>query len=365
MSKILLVTGKGKMICFFFMKTYGPNLDFIVIGENIHCSRAIKTASRRLSQATGGGWRLEYADAAGARHLPVPAEIVSGADWAAGRLRHCAAAVWQGLFGQPDDQALALDYIQELARRQAAAGAAYLDLNVDEFNPDIEIRCRAMRWLAATVQTAADLPLSIDSSHPDVLEAGLQVCAARQPPLLNSVSLERLAAVPLAAKYRARVVASAAGAGGIPATPAERAANLEKLTAHLMAAGIAMENIFMDPLVLPVSTDGANPGVTLDTIRALRGKFGAPVHITGGFSNVSFGMPGRRLINLVFTHMALAAGADSGIVDPLQINSAALAGLNPGDAGYILAHNLLTGADDFGADFIAAYRAGQLNAGGR
>ncbi len=159
---------------FFRMNTRGPIRDFILIGENIHCSRSVKTASRLLSQAPGGGWRLAYTGTAGMRHLPIPAEIVSGADWAAGRLRHCAAAVWQGLYGAAEDQAPARDYIHTLARRQADAGAAYLDLNVDEFNPDIATRCRAMRWLAATVLEAADLPLGIDSSHPAVLEAGLQ-----------------------------------------------------------------------------------------------------------------------------------------------------------------------------------------------
>ncbi len=347
------------------LNTQSQNTDSIFIGENIHCSRMIKTASRLISQTPGGGWRLEYEHDGRARSLPIPAEMAAGAEWAAGRLRHCAAAAWQGLHGAADERAAAGDYVQSLARRQASAGAAYLDINVDEFAPEIEARCQAMRWLAETAQHAADLPLSIDSSHPAVLEAGLEICAGRLPPLLNSLSPERLEAIPLAARYNALVIVSAAGENGIPDSPAERAANLAVLLQRLEAAGIARSRVFLDPLVLPVSTGGANPGVTLETIRLLRGRYGADLHITGGFSNVSYGMPGRRLINLVFTRMAMEAGADSGIVDPLQINSASLSGLDSASPAVRLAHNLLSGADEFGAKFIAAYREGKLHAGRR
>lgn len=335
-------------------------MKFIIIGENIHCSRAIKTTNRRLSQSSDGAWRLEYAAGDNTHYLPIPPEIVSGEDWTAGRLRHCALAVHLGVSGTAEHQASARDYIHALARRQTEAGAAYLDINVDEFHQDVEIRCRAMRWLVKTVLDATDLPLSIDSSHPIVLEAGLLTCAGR-PTLLNSVSLERFETIAMAEKYRAQVIASAAGPSGIPSAAEERIENLEKLLSHLAEAGIAQDDIFIDPLILPVSTDSTQPGVTLETIRQLREQHSKALHITGGFSNVSFGMPARRLINLVFTDMALQAGADSGIVDPLHINTAELSRLDASDQAVRLARNLLSGEDEYGVEFISAYRDGLLN----
>ena len=326
--------------------------DFIVIGENIHCSRSIKTSGPRVqAQAIlhDGGV------------LPVPPAIRDGAEWATGKVRPCAVAAWQGLHGDAAGQVAATAFVDGLARSQAAVGARFLDINVDAFSADVPARCAAMRWSACVAQRAATIPLSIDSSHPAVLEAGLAVCdRSRGAPLLNSVSLERQDAIRLAAQYGCAVVASAAGENEIPATAEGRLANLARLFALLQDAGLTGERIFFDPLVLPVGADALQPGVTLATIRGLRAIHGDRVHVTGGFSNVSFGMPQRRLLNEVFIRMALEAGADSGIVDPLLSGPARIAALDPATEPFRLAHAALSGQDEYAAAFLAAARAGRL-----
>jgi len=326
--------------------------DFIVIGENIHCSRSAKTTGPRVRENAilhDGGV------------LPVPQAILDGAEWTSGKVRPCAVAAWQGLQGDAAGQAAATAFIGGLARSQAAAGARFLDINVDEFSTDVAARGAAMRWIAGVTQHATTVPLSIDSSHPAVLEAGLAACdRSRSAPLLNSVSLERREAIALAAKYGCAVVASAAGETDIPATAEGRLANLARLFTLLQETGLTGDRIYFDPLVLPVGADVQQPGVTLATIRGLRATHGDRVHVTGGFSNVSFGMPQRRLLNEVFVWMALEAGADSGIVDSLLAGPARIAALDPASEPFRLAQAVLGGQDEYGAEFLAASRDGRL-----
>jgi len=314
--------------------------DFIVIGENLHCSRTVKTNGPRVRDGA-------IVQAEGVT-LPVPAAIRDGAEWAAGTVRPCAVAVEAGLHGDSTERAAGTAFIRALAATQVADGS------------DVTARCEAIRWLAATAQAAA-VPLSIDSSQPAVLEAGLAACDHRHGrPLLNSLSLERREAIALAARLKVAVVASAAGANSIPNTAAERLANLARLTALLAEAGIVGDRLFFDPLVLPVGVDPVQPGVTLAVIRELRRSHGEHVHITGGFSNVSFGMPQRRLLNEVFIRLALEAGADSGIVDPLVAGPARIAALDPTSERFRLAAAVLKGEDPYGAEFLAAARDGRL-----
>lgn len=323
--------------------------DFIVIGENLHCSRTVKTAGPRVRDGA-----IVQADGV---MLPVPDVIRKGAEWAAGTVRPCAVAVEAGLHGDSRERDAGTAFIRSVAAAQVAAGASLLDINVDAYSADVAARCEAIRWLAATAQAAAAVPLSIDSSQPAVLEAGLEACDhSHGRPLLNSLSLERREAIALAARLKVAVVASAAGENSIPNTAAERLANLARLTALLAEAGIVGDRLYFDPLVLPVGIDPVQPGVTLTVIRELRRRHGERVHITGGFSNVSFGMPQRRLLNEVFIRLAFEAGADSGIVDPLVAGPARIASLDPASERFRLAAAVLNGEDPYGAEFLAAAR---------
>lgn len=334
---------------------------FIVIGENIHCTRIYKVGGSFVKEVAPGRFGIVYGDKAGPRMLTVPKGFLEGADWKAGKVKHCAVAAWHGLYGDAAGKEAALDYIQCLARKQEAADASFLDINVDEFSTDLDERIRIMQWMAAVIQKTTRLPLSIDSSNPKILRAGLAACdPARGQPMVNSVSLERPAAIKVAAEFKAVVVASAAGEKDLPGTTEERLKNLDKLMKKLAAAKIKGGAVYIDPLVFPVSTDSSNAKFFLEAVAAVRRKYGPEIHISGGLSNVSFGMPNRKLINQVFAAMAVDAGADSGIVDPLQINGMILAALDRQSEPYGLAKRLLTGEDAFGAEYIAAHREGRL-----
>ncbi len=294
---------------------------FISVGENIHCTRIFKVGGAFCKPARDGGHAICYRTGEGQKELPVPPAFTERADWADGKVKHCAVAIWQGNYGTAAARQAGIDYLQNLARQQADAGATYLDINVDEFSTDVEERVRLMRWTVGRVQEAVAIPMSIDSSNIDILKAGLDACdPARGRPMVNSVSLERTDAVAIARAANAVVIASAAGAEGLPNTIEERMANIDAIHAQLAAAGFEKAAIHFDPLVFPISTDGANGTRFLETVQAIRGKYGPEVHVVAGLSNISFGMPNRKLINQVYTRLACESGADGGIVDPMQIN---------------------------------------------
>jgi len=331
---------------------------FIAVGENIHCTRVYKVEGQFVKPAANGKYVIVYHDNGQRCELPVPDAFARTADWAAGRVKHCAVAIWQGNYG---DREAGIRYLQALARQQAAAGAAYLDVNVDEFSTDIEERVRLMQWTVKTVQAAVSTPISIDSSNVAILRAGLETCdPARGRPMVNSVSLERAEAIDLAAAYKAVVIASAAGEKDLPCTVEERLANLARLIPRLESKGFDLPDIHVDPLVFPISTDGENGKRFLNTVAAIRRQYGSGIHIVAGLSNVSFGMPNRKLINQVFAWLAVEAGADGGIVDPLQINAQILNNLDTSSESFKLARALLLGEDEFGMNFITACREGRI-----
>jgi 5-methyltetrahydrofolate--homocysteine methyltransferase len=333
---------------------------FIVIGENIHATRVLLRSGARVGALPDGSPALPFADdAGGERLLPVPAAALEGSGEKQ-KVKHVKAACLAGLAGGPDAD-LGRGYVRHLARRQADAGAAYLDLNVDEVANDLPTRVAAMRWLVAAVEDATPVALSFDSSAPEVMAAGLATATrAAGAPLLNSASLERLDVLDLAAAEGCSVVLGCVGAAGMPASAAERVANGERIVAEATGRGLALAALHVDPLVLPVAVEPEVGAWFLEAVRTLRATFGPEVHLTGGLSNVSFGLPQRKLLNDVFIDLAAAAGADSGIIDPVASDPRRIFGQDRGTRAYALAAALLTGADPFGMEFLTAYRAGEL-----
>ncbi len=332
----------------------------IVVGENIHCTRVYKVGGAFV-KPHGAGQAIVYGGKADTRYLPIPARFTETADWASGKVKHCAVAVWQGLYGDAAGKAAAVDYLRYLAARQEAADASFLDVNVDEFSTDVAERCRAIKWVAGIVQAGSQLPLSIDSSNEVILRAGLESCdPKRARPMVNSVSLERQSSIAVAAEFKAVVIASAAGEKDLPGDTATRLANINRLMPLLSAVGIKGNSVFVDPLVFPVATDSNNAQSFIESVSAIRRTYGPEIHISGGLSNVSFGMPARKLINQVFTWMVVEAGGDSGILDPLQMNAKILAAVDSASEPFKLARALLTGEDLFGVEFITAHREGKL-----
>ena len=334
---------------------------FIAVAENIHCTLSRKVGGAFARKNDDGTGEILYKDRGEAKSVPVPECFLQNADWENDKIKHIAAAMWQGFYGDGAAQQAGTDYVQYWARLQEANGAIYQEINVDEFPAELDERKKLMTWAAGVVQEATSLPLSVDSSNADMLKTGLDACdMSRGKPMVNSVSLERLDAVELAAAAGAVVIAGATGRDEMPNSVEERMSNLDELTAILKDKGFCDADIHYDPLVFPISVDGNNGQNVINTVKAIRERYGKDVHFAPGLSNVSFGMPNRKLINTVFTHMCWQAGLDGAIVDPRHISLASLQAMDTEAEAYKLAQALLLGEDDFGMNYITASREGQI-----
>ena len=263
--------------------------------------------------------------------------------------------------GKGTEASEGLTYVRRLVQRQVDAGADFIDLNVDEVSLRPQDQIEAMKWLVRTVQEMCPIPLSVDSSNVETIQAGLEAGDGRAGRmLLNSASLERLEALDLAKQYDSQVIVTAAGESGMPQDDAERIANASQMVDAALDRGISIEDIFIDVLIFPISVDSAFGAHAFDTVRQLRSKYGNDIHITGGFSNVSFGLPCRRIVNDVFMCLAIEAGADSGIIDPVTSRPSKVFSVDRESRAYQLAEDMLLGRDRFCKNFLRAYRKGEL-----
>ncbi len=335
---------------------------FIAVGENIHCTRIYKVGGKFVETLDDGSSVIHYTVDGQAQQLPIPTHFVESEDWTKGKkVKHAAVAMWQGVYGDEAGKRAGIAYLHNMVRVQEARGAAFLDLNVDEFSTDVEERMRVIQWTADTIQQVSSVPLSIDSSNLDILRAGLSACdPAKGKPMLNSLSLERMAAIEVAREFNAVVIAGATGESSMPSTVEERLQNFDKLMPMLADTGIAMCDIYLGPLVFPASVNAQNSKDLIDAIKALREKYGQEVHFAPGLSNVSYGLPNRKLLNLVFTYLCRQNGCDGGIVDPRHINSDALQNVDTGTKAFELAKTFLEGQDEFGMNYIRAIRKGEI-----
>ena len=334
---------------------------FIIIGENIQCTRQLKRAGKHIVESSDVRGAIIYQAGNQQKRLPIPGNFLERADWQNGFIKHCAVAIWQGMHGQEQDSKAGIEYLKAIALKQEKAGAAFLDVNVDEFSVDINERVNAMKWIIPILQESSPLPLSIDSSNEAVIKAGLNACdRAKGRYMLNSVSLERINLLEIVAEYKPAVIVSAAGKEALPSSSEECLSNLKKLIPEIMARSIEISWIYCDPLVYTISTDPQNGIMLLNSVAALRKEYGSQIYITGGLSNISFGMPNRKLINRVFTYLFMENGGDSGIIDPVQINADILQAMNPETESFKLAKALLLGEDAYGMNYISAYREGKL-----
>jgi 5-methyltetrahydrofolate corrinoid/iron sulfur protein methyltransferase len=207
----------------------------------------------------------------------------------------------------------------DLAKIQAAAGADFIDVNVGTGVGSREDEIFSMQWAVKTIQEEVEIPLCIDSADPGVLEAGLRVRNGR-PSLINSTKAEEKSlaqVVPLAKRYQTPIVGLAMDEIGIPKTVEDRLRACENIASACEKYGVAIENVYFDPLVLPVSTDIKQGLVTLYTIAEIKKRFSAARTVMG-LSNVSYGLPGRAGLNAAFLHMAIYTGLDAAIMDPLN-----------------------------------------------
>ena len=335
---------------------------FIIIGENIHTSRVVRRDGARVGTTTSGqaAVRVPMGDAEAL--LPVPKVVRETREFNSGRVKHVMVAVLEGMANGPDAE-IAATYVRWMAARQIAGGAAYLDINVDEISPDVSGRLEAMAWLVGVVGPATTVPLAIDSSDSAVMAVGLDLYdrawGGGAPPLLNSAAADRLDVLGMAAERGSPVILSATGAT-MPTGTEERMTRAVEMIELAVGHGLALSALHVDPLVIPIGVDAEAGAAYLDAVRQLRERYGPELHITSGVSNVSFGMPARRLISDVFLDLCVLSGQDSGIVDPVAADIAQALAPDRESARYRLAADLLTGADAFGVEFIDAFRAGRL-----
>ncbi len=239
-----------------------------------------------------------------------------------------------------------LSIIAKDVASQVAGGADVLDINMGvPLTDEAELLVKAIQM----VQSLTDLPICIDSSVVEALEAGLSVYQGRA--LVNSITAEddRMAAIlPLVKKYDAAIVALPNDEDEIPMEAEKRLALTEKIVRVATEEyGIAIEDIVIDPLAMPIGADSTVGRVTLEVIRGIRERWG--LNTTCGASNVSFGMPGRHAINSAWLPLAMSAGMTSAIMDART----------PQIVDAVRASDLLLGNDEWGMSWISAHRARQ------
>ncbi|MDY7019177.1 MAG: dihydropteroate synthase [Chloroflexota bacterium] len=210
--------------------------------------------------------------------------------------------------------------IQELAKAQIEAGTDYIDLNVGPMRKDPE---ENMQWLVNTVQEVTDLPLSIDTMNPVAMEAGLKVYKTR--PLLNSASGKtdsKEQMLPLAQKYNCDVVISVITDKGMPPDVESKVDSIMDTVAYANELGIPNEDIWVDPIILPVSTAGEGQRFAVSNLEfmALLQDVLPGVKSTVGLSNISNGVPEelRPILNRTYLLMLERNGLYSAIADPLD-----------------------------------------------
>ncbi|HRY06351.1 MAG TPA: dihydropteroate synthase [Hyphomicrobiaceae bacterium] len=237
--------------------------------------------------------------------------------------------------------------VQAEAKIQAAAGAHYIDVNGGTFpgrEPEL------LTWLVEVVQDVTELPLSVDSSDPAALAAALP--KTKRAPMINSVTLEgdrfeRVLA--LAREHKAKLVALCQGEGPMAST-VERKLELGcRLVDRLTDGGMALDDIYVDPLVFPVATDPASATATLHAFAELMRRYPG-VHTICGLTNVSHGLPARKLVNRTFLVASIAFGLDAVIADPTNAELMAA----------MVAAEALSGRDEYCVDMIQAFQDGKL-----
>lgn len=237
--------------------------------------------------------------------------------------------------------------LRTLARQQVEAGSDYLDVNVGTGKDEIA----TMKWLVGEIEDETQVPLSIDTADVNVLAAGLEATGQDQV-LVNSIDCEesRLKKfLPLVKDHEAEVIGLAISGSGVPVGPDERLRNCETIAEACASEGIPLSRVFFDPLLTPQCTDPSQATVSLETIRRIKAEF-PDAKVSIGLSNMSFGLPMRRLIHATFIPLAMFAGVDAAILSPLDKKLMST----------IKTTEMLLGRDRRCKTYVKSYRADQL-----
>jgi 5-methyltetrahydrofolate--homocysteine methyltransferase len=231
--------------------------------------------------------------------------------------------------------------IQDLAQRQVRAGADFIDVNAGMFH---ENESEVLQWLIETIQEVTDTPFAIDSPSAQAILTGLKANRNGKA-IINSITAEKArydALIPLIKQFDTKVIALCMDDSGMPETYEKRVDIARTLIKNLTSEGVALDDIFIDPMVRPVATGS-------ETIRQIKKEF-PDVHIACGLSNISFGLPARKILNQSFLVAAMAAGMDGAIVDPLDKKL----------MSFVYASEALLGKDDYCMEFLTKFREGEI-----
>lgn len=235
-------------------------------------------------------------------------------------------------------------FVQDMAIKQTEAGADLLDVNTamgDEVND--------MQWIIETIQQVVDTPLCIDSTNPRAIAKGLETAQGRV--MINSISMEKArleGVLPLALDAKCELVALTTDDNGIPKTVDDRLAIAGRLVDILDKNSFPLENLYIDPLVLPLAVSSDNAVIFYQSLTEIKKRYG--VKTISGLSNVSHSLPQRRLINRYFLANCMNLGMDAAILDPLDAHIMTA----------ITVTNLLMNEDRFARKYLQAYRDGIL-----
>ena len=237
--------------------------------------------------------------------------------------------------------------IQKVAEDQHAAGANFIDVNAGIF---VKKEPEYLAWLVQTVQEVIDGPCAIDSPNPKAIEAALAV--HQGTPMINSISLEKERyenLMPIIAGTDMKVIALCMSDEGMPKTVEDRLKIADRLVNGLLQNNVKMENIFVDPLVQPLSVDDTFGTEFTSAVEQIMQKFEG-IHTACGLSNISYGLPVRPFLNQIFMVMAITKGLDGAIVNPLDKKMMA----------NITAAETLAGKDSYCMNYLQAFRAGKF-----
>ncbi|MCG6538043.1 MAG: dihydropteroate synthase, partial [Syntrophales bacterium LBB04] len=209
-------------------------------------------------------------------------------------------------------------FIQQEAKVQEEAGAHYLDVNAGSmFGRETE----CLSWLVETVQKVTNLPLALDTPDPVVIKELLP--KTETTPMINSVTLDpgRIEELlPLVVERNARVIALCQSSELVPETADAKVRLAAQLVEKATAWGVPLDHLYIDPLVFPLSANPQSALTTLDSIQQIMARFPG-VHTVCGMSNVSYGLPLRKLVNRSFLVACICHGLDAAIIDPVDKQS--------------------------------------------
>lgn len=238
-------------------------------------------------------------------------------------------------------------FIQNEARIQAEAGADYIDVNAGTFVGE-EQDC--LKWVVRVVQEATELPLCIDSPDPAVIEGVLPL--VKRTPLINSITMEPVrlnGMLPLAAGHGAKVIGLCQSEDTMAESAEDKLRLAGQLAESVTKAGIPLDSLYIDPLVYPLATHPESAMAAMEAIERIMKGFPG-VHTICGLTNISYGLPKRKLINRTFLVTAVARGLDAVILDPTD-NAL---------FGALKAALAVVAKDEYCMDYIAAFRKGRL-----